>query len=321
MTSTAFGSDPPERGLVHQDDEFDLRLSDGRESMPDQDAFKTLALVGPRRHSLAVWIWSALLLADAVLVTRRLSGQFTEPLPVPLATFCSVIVAVTSLGAWFLYTSIARPHTTKLAAIAPQAVTVSITAIWCWSISATVSPLAAGVLFSIVLLQLGVLAALTDLPKIEVTSHRAPIAQPLTPAMPAPIAETLAVPAFSITEDEPDAIENEFPADGVGEIDQGLTLWLSRRTTDDAEQIEGWVRVEFAEGQREAVVHVAFCPPLPGIPEVETEDLEGADLEIRVAAAFAFGARLSVRRSGSLAESSIARVGFFAQANAATRAA
>ena len=40
--------------------------------------------------------------------------------------------------------------------------------------------------------------------------------------------------------------------------------------------------------QRETVIHVAFCPPLPGIPEIETEDLEGADLEIRVAAAFAF---------------------------------
>lgn len=289
--------------------------------MPDQDAFRALALAGPRRHSLAIWIWSALLVADAVLATRRLSGQFTEPLPVPLATFYSLIVAVTSLGAWFLYISIPRPQTTKLIAIAPQAITVSISAIWCWSISNSVSPLAAGVLFSIVLLQLGVLAALTDLPKLKVTLQGSPIAQPITPAMPAPIAETLAVPAFSITEDEPDAIENEFPAERAGEIDEGLTLWLSRRTTDDAEQIEGWVRVEFAAGQREAIVHVAFCPPLPGIPEIETEDLEGTDLEIRVAAAFAFGARLSVRRSGSLAESSIARVGFFAQARAANRAA
>lgn len=289
--------------------------------MPDQDAFRALALAGPRRHSLAVWIWSALLLADAVLATRRLSGQFTEPLPVPLATFSSLIVAVTSLGAWFLYTSIPRPHTTKLIAIAPQAVTVSITAIWCWSISASVSPLAAGVLFSIVLLQIGVLAALTDLPKIEVTSHSTPIAQPITPAMPPPVAETTAVPTLTITVDEPCAVENDFTGAGAGEIDEGLTLWLSRRTTDDAEQIEGWVRVEFAAGQREAVVHVAFCPPLPGIPEIETEDLEGTDLEIRVAAAFAFGARLSVRRSGSLTESSIARVGFFAQARAANRAA
>lgn len=288
--------------------------------MPDQDAFKTLALAGPRRHSLAVWIWSALLLADAVLATRRLSGQFTESLPAPLAIFSGLIVAITSLAAWSLYTSVRRPQTTKLLSVAPQAVSLTITAIWCWALSAATSPLAAGMLFSIVLLQLGVLAASSDLAWSEAPSQ---ISHPEPPAMPevSPPVATTSEPTFSVKSDESFIEETEFTDEGAGEIDAGQTLWLSRRTTDETEQIEGWVRVEFAAGQRETMIHVAFCPPLPGIPEIETEDLEGSELEIRVAAAFAFGARLSVRRSGPLDEANSDRVGFFAQAHAANRAA
>ncbi len=289
--------------------------------MPDQDAFRALTLAGPRRHSLAVWIWSALLIADVVLATRRLSGQFTESLPAALATFSGLIIAITSLAAWSLYTSVPRPQTTKLLSLAPQAVSLAITAIWCWALSAATSPLAAGVLFSIVLLQLGVLAASSDLTWSEAPPRISHSELPVMPEMPAPVVATISEPTFSVQSDEPFVEETEFAEEGSGEIDEGQSLWLSRRTTDDTEQIEGWVRVEFAAGQRETMIHVAFCPPLPGIPEIETEDLEGSDLEIRVAAAFAFGARISVRRSNPLEESTTDRVGFFAQARAANRAA
>jgi hypothetical protein len=289
--------------------------------MPDQDAFRVLTLAGPRRHSLAVWIWSALLIADAVLATRRLSGQFTESLPAALAIFSGLIIAITSLAAWFLYASIPRPQTTKLLSLAPQAVSLAITAIWCWSLSAATSPLAAGMLFSIVLLQLGVLAASSDLTWSEAPPRISHPEPQVTPETPAPVVATTLEPTLAVQSDEPFVEETEFAQEGVGEVDEGQTLWLSRRTTDDTEQIEGWVRVEFAAGQRETMIHVAFCPPLSGIPEIETEDLEGSDLEIRVAAAFAFGARLSVRRSGSLDEANSDRVGFFAQARAANRAA
>lgn len=289
--------------------------------MPDQDAFKALALIGPRRHSLAVWIWSALLLADALLLTRRVSGQFVAPLPTELATFSSFIVAVTSLAAWYLYSSVQRSPATKLQLISPQATSLTITAIWCWSLSVAVSSLAVGVLFSIVLLQLGVLAASSE---SVLGEANAPAARPepltmaatLAPVPDAPTAPNFAVKCEDACIEEADQVVEE-----TAETDEGLSLWLSRRTTEKAEQIEGWVRVDFVAGQRETVVHVAFCPPLPGLPDIETEDLEGADLEIRVAAAFAFGTRLSVRRSGAVHESYTVRVGFIAQAHAANRAA
>lgn len=75
--------------------------------------------------------------------------------------------------------------------------------------------------------------------------------------------------------------------------------WLTRSMTANGEVIEGGVRIDFAEGQRDAVVHVSFCPPFQNVPKIVAEDLEGGDLEIRISAVFLFGARLSVRRTSS----------------------
>ena len=109
-------------------------------------------------------------------------------------------------------------------------------------------------------------------------------------------------------------------------LSSDVTQWLTRSLTADGEIVEGGIRIEFAEGQRDATVHVSFCPPLGGVPDVTTEDLDGSDLEIRVSAAFPFGARLTARRtSGSqpdkrmLAET--CRIGFVAVVASIRRAA
>ena len=123
------------------------------------------------------------------------------------------------------------------------------------------------------------------------------------------------VPAAHEIKPSPDSMD-QFPIqlDGMPEIDDetaesfevdeeetpDLTQWLKRSLTEDGDLIEGGVRVDFAQGQRETTVHVSFCPPFQSIPEVTTEDLNGDDLEIRVAAVFPFGVRLSVRRPGAV---------------------
>jgi hypothetical protein len=94
------------------------------------------------------------------------------------------------------------------------------------------------------------------------------------------------------------AAESE-PDSGDPEESDDVTHWLKRSKTTDGEIIEGGVRVAFADGQRDLTVHIAFCPPFQCIPSIETEDLDGTGLEIRVAAAFPFGTRLSVRRSAA----------------------
>ena len=106
-----------------------------------------------------------------------------------------------------------------------------------------------------------------------------------------------------------------------------VTHWLTRSKTNDGEIIEGGVRVEFVDGQRDVTVHISFCPPFSSVPSIDTEDLDGNGLEIRVAAVFAFGVRLTVRRSVvSKSElmpnsSRSCRIGFVAIANSVRRVA
>ncbi len=69
--------------------------------------------------------------------------------------------------------------------------------------------------------------------------------------------------------------------------------------------IYGTVRADFVAGQRTAVVHVGFCPPLAYLPEIEAETLPGPLLQnsldqvspakIKVVQALAHGTRLDIR--------------------------
>jgi hypothetical protein len=327
--------------------------------------------VSPRR-SLAIWIWSALLVADVVLVTRRLSGEFSTPLPGSLAFLSCVIVSAACWIAWFLYTiSVVSSQINVSQRFIPQGFSVVLALLWTWSISVGASPLTFGILLGVVVTLVVAVTAqdtgampadfartIQDFFESGQSSRPSP---PVIEAASPPVIETpsaaefegASLPVFAAdsavlqfrddldprpadvstgisrgvameqraTEQSGHDVDNCDADESEVEPDDNLTLWLSRRVTDDGEQIEGWVRARFEAGQRETVIHVAFCPPLSGIPELETEDLEGADLEIRIAAVFAFGARLSIRKSNVADDIETHRIGFIALSKSAIRAA
>ena len=79
-------------------------------------------------------------------------------------------------------------------------------------------------------------------------------------------------------------------------IDDRVLQQLVRvREADGHEAIHGTLRADFVAGQRQATLHVGFCPPLERSPVVEAEAGEGPDAEVKVSQAFAHGARLEVR--------------------------
>jgi hypothetical protein len=83
------------------------------------------------------------------------------------------------------------------------------------------------------------------------------------------------------------------PAPGYQEhITQHLT-----RVRDDAgaESIRGTLRADFIPGQRHATLHVGFCPPLPTLPKIAAEPIDGPDATVKIVQAFAHGARLDIR--------------------------
>lgn len=329
------------------------------------------------RRSLAVWIWSALLVADVVLMTRRLSGEFSTPLSGAFALLSCVFVSGACWSAWVLFTtSFAPSQVNDSRRFIPQAFSVAIALLWTWSISFGATPLTFGILIGVVVtLVVAVTAQDTgampaDFARtIQGLFEGGQSPQPSPPVSEAASPPVIEAPSAAVFEgaslpvlaadsavlqfrddldprpadvatgisrsvaieqcaahqsghdvDECDAEELDCD-ESEAEPDDSLTLWLSRRMTDDGEQIEGWVRARFEAGQRETVIHVAFCPPLSGIPELETEDLEGVGLEIRVAAVFAFGARLSIRKTNVADEIETHRIGFIAHSKSAIRAA
>lgn len=308
--------------------------SRGKDSMPERsqssnDHLGKQMLTVPTRRPLAVWIWSALLIADAVLIARSGSGEMNLSLPPSLALLSMSVVALASFAAWLAFRS-DSPHQdiSQPSGWLPLTVSLVASALWCGTLATQASPLAMGLLLGVLLFQclamLSIISADQCLSVSSLVTHEPTEPQRSPQSLVDSHAHTFLEPLIA-TDDSPresqELNEQDELASNESAHDEDITQWMSRRVTDDGELVEGWLRIEFPAGQREATAHVSFCPPLSGPPEIETEDLDGANLEIRVGTAFPFGARLTVRRSGSTAQSHSARIGFVAVVAANQKAA
>jgi hypothetical protein len=86
------------------------------------------------------------------------------------------------------------------------------------------------------------------------------------------------------------------------ELPADVTQCTTRRRTGDGETIYGAVRIDFAAGQRHEVVHLAFCPPLDGLPDFCIEQSEGPNAAVEVSQSAPYGARLEVKRDSPFGE-------------------
>ena len=68
-----------------------------------------------------------------------------------------------------------------------------------------------------------------------------------------------------------------------------------KRTADGSEAIEGTLQAVFANGQRIAIEHVAFCPMLARIPTVSAIILDELEGSVRATHVYRYGARLEVK--------------------------
>ena len=284
-------------------------------SQSSNDRLGKPVLAVPTRRPLAVWIWSTLLIADAVLIARSVSGEMALSLPPSLALLSMSVVALASFSAWLAFRS-DSPHQdiSQPGGWLPLAVSLVASVLWCGTLATQASPLAMGLLLGVILFQCLIMLSMVTADQHSGTSSLVTrtVVESQSP-----------IDAHTLTTLEPFIPTNGSLNDSeeFAEHDEDITQWMSRRVTDDGELIEGWLRVEFPAGQREVIAHVSFCPPLSGPPEIETEDLDGANLEIRVGTAFPFGARLTVRRSGSTTQPYSVRIGFVAVVAANQKAA
>jgi hypothetical protein len=110
------------------------------------------------------------------------------------------------------------------------------------------------------------------------------------PARDAAVEESPAeVPDEFIRFDPPQDPEPHFPASDV-------TQQMTRtRAEDGAEEIRGFLRVEFAAAQRFKTTHLSFCPALADTPMLSVEQFEGPPVRIKTAQRLPHGARLELK--------------------------
>jgi hypothetical protein len=89
------------------------------------------------------------------------------------------------------------------------------------------------------------------------------------------------------------------PFEGEGFVLQQL---VRVREAGGGEAVYGTLRAEFVGGQRHAVLHVGFCPPLERTPMVEAVANDEMEAEVKVVQAFCHGVRLEVRLSEAAEE-------------------
>jgi hypothetical protein len=74
-----------------------------------------------------------------------------------------------------------------------------------------------------------------------------------------------------------------------------LVQQIMRLRTSSGEMVEARLRADFAQGQRVANVHVAFCPPFAVVPIVEFEQTSGPEARVRIGQLLPQGVRLDLK--------------------------
>jgi hypothetical protein len=115
-------------------------------------------------------------------------------------------------------------------------------------------------------------------------------------------------------DESPPALDSRLSAlDSPSPLDTA-DQWQVRRTDDEGETCEGSLRVHLGRGERDATLHIAFCPPLATTPTVELEDVDGLGWELKATTTYPYGLRLTVRRPPRQTADETGRIAYWASA-------
>ena len=102
--------------------------------------------------------------------------------------------------------------------------------------------------------------------------------------------------------------EEELVAEPESDLPTGLLQQLTRIREDGRESIHAVLLAEIPPGDRQAALHVAFCPPLAEKPELTAHALDADDAQVRITQVETFGARIEVRLPAVAAETRVALI-------------
>lgn len=205
----------------------------------------------------------AVLAAAGLLLTlRRLSGALVEPLtPAQMIAVGGLLAAVAAAFRWTLRAGMVSARARNVLFGLPTAIAVLwVAALWL----ATSAP--AGVAGLLAILAAGELAGWS---RLHARSAAASVVVPVT---------------ASINSPAPLEAQSE-------QVSQQTT----RHLFEGRDTLDGWLRADFAAGQRHATAHVAICPPMRRVPECFAEPGDGPSATVKVAQVLTHGVRLEVR--------------------------
>ena len=279
------------------------------------------------RLPLATAIWSGLIVIAVVLASRKLAGALSDPVSALAACVVTTAAVGLSLLAHLLFAwagsvdrrGMSRQITAGVVTLVPPFAVGTV--LLPGPSMLAVSYLTALFLFTstFVLLLDDSLFRSVSIRPTSATDRRELKKTPFEPAghaqdaiMPSAIDQALSdsvvLPAMQ------DADELPFAEDSNRSVSQ----WMTRSVTDEGQEcIEGAVQVHFDPGQKQAMIHLPFCPPLLEQPAVECEVLSDAEVRFKIGAVHPYGARIEARRTGPIENAETVEVGFSAIAAAA----
>ncbi len=123
--------------------------------------------------------------------------------------------------------------------------------------------------------------------------------------------------AGSVVQQSDTALEAaaDWPADDESSeiLPEGVSQRITRgREESGGEMIFGIVRCDFAPGQRQQNVHIAFCPPLQRRPQLSMDQVDGPTARLRPAILEVFGAGVEVKLKAASTGPSSVQIQFYA---------
>lgn len=101
--------------------------------------------------------------------------------------------------------------------------------------------------------------------------------------------------------------------DGFELLSSSVLQRITRaREENGVEVAYGVARCDFAVGQRQQNLHIAFCPPLERIPELTTDQIDGPIVRIKQSMVETFGAGLEIKLPAPSSEPTSVQVQFYA---------
>lgn len=249
-------------------------------------------MTGDAGQSLGLSIWSTLILAGIVLLSRRATGALTTPLPPLMLTFLTAAVATLSLIA---YACVCRQQP-----VGTGRRILACGVSWTAAILPTLgvaprSLVIAGVVLSLLFLLLGsalyrVMERDRSLASRQATQPDRLIDRADENRDPPRLDDAVAHTAVDL--DQHCAALPVDPESDHAESDH-IVQRLTRSLEEGVDVLEGTIRVDFVAGQKLAVVHIPFWPAFSSTPRVACE---ATDCRARVAVVHVYGTRIEVKR-------------------------